>query len=191
MNMLTKSLLLTASLALAYPVIAAGLRTPQVDMTKDQYMKYAEQQFDSMDANKDGKITAEERAARRPGRGAGPGAAMPAEITKAEHMKWAEERFDALDTNKDGKLTAQERAAGRPGPGARFGAAASAVETKQQYLDFAAERFDRMDANKDGKISVEERQAMWGGRAGMMRGGRGCDADGYGPGAWGGRGARS
>lgn len=178
MNTLMKSLLLTAGLALAYPAIAVGPRAPQGDMTKEQHMKFAEEQFNTMDTNKDGKITAEERTARRPGRGMGPGASMPAEITKAEHMKWAEERFNLLDANKDGKITAGERTARRVGRGMGPGASMPAEVTKAEHMKWAEDHFNLLDANKDGKISAEERQSMRGQKGGMMR-------DGHGPrGGW-------
>ncbi len=180
MNTLMKSLLLAAGLVLAYPAIAVGPRAPLADMTKEQHMKYAEEQFNIMDANKDGKITTEERAARRGGRGMGPGASMPAEITKAEHMKWAEDRFTQLDANKDGKITTEERAARRGGRGMGPGASMPAEMTREQHMKWAEDRFNQLDANKDGKISTEEHQAMRGSRGGMMHGGRG-----YGPrGGW-------
>lgn len=117
MNTLMKTLLITAIAALAYPAIAAGPasapRPMQQEMTKAEHMKFAEERFVAMDANKDGKITAEERAAKRPGRGMGPGASIPAEVTKAQALKFAEDRFTALDTNKDGKIGLEERRAQR------------------------------------------------------------------------------
>ena len=117
MKNLMKTLLLTAAVALAYPALAAdpvpASRPARPDITKEQFMKQAQARFDAMDANKDGKITAEERAAHRPGRGMGPGAKAPAEITKEQHMKYAEQRFNAMDANKDGKITAEERRAMR------------------------------------------------------------------------------
>ncbi len=112
MKTLMKTLLLTAAVAMAYPAMAADpapARPMRADITKAEYLKHAEARFDALDANKDGKITAEERAAKRPGRGMGHGAKAPAEMTKEQHMKYAEQRFDALDANKDGKVTAEER----------------------------------------------------------------------------------
>lgn len=119
MNTLIKTLLISAAVALAYPAIAAGPasapRFNQQEMTKEQHMKYAEDRFNALDANKDGKITSEERAANRKGRGMGPGAGMPVEMTREQHMKYAQERFDAMDTNKDGKISVEERQAKRQG----------------------------------------------------------------------------
>lgn len=117
MKSLMKSLLLTAAIALAYPALAAdpAPRPARPDISKEQFLKQAEARFDSMDANKDSKITAEERTARRPARGAGHGAMMPAEMTKEQYMKHAAQRFDTMDANKDGKITAEERRGMRHG----------------------------------------------------------------------------
>lgn len=120
MKTLMKTLLLTAAVALAYPALAAdpASRPVRADVTKEQFLKQTDARFDAMDANKDGKVTAEERIAHRPGRGDGPGAKAPAEITKEQHRKYAEQRFNAMDSNKDGKISAEERRAmhkGKPG----------------------------------------------------------------------------
>ncbi len=175
MNTLIKTLLISAAVALAYPAIAAGPasapRFNQQEMTKEQHMKYAEDRFNALDTNKDGKITTDERANQRKGRGMGPGASMPAEVTRAQHMKFAEDRFNALDANKDGKITSEERAANRKGRGMGPGAGMPVEMTREQHMKYAQERFDAMDTNKDGKISVEERQAKRQGKQGMMRGG--------------------
>lgn len=174
MNTFTKALLASAIAVLAYPVIAAGPASApryfQQDMSKELHMKYAEERFDALDTNKDGKITTEERAAQRPGRGMGPGASMPAEISKADHMKYAEERFTALDTNKDGKITADERAAQRAAKrsgrdGGRYGAVMVDM-TRDQFMKMSQDRFDAMDTNKDGKIGADE----VGRQGGMNRG---------------------
>lgn len=117
MKILMKTLLLTAFAALTYPALAADpapqTRPGRVDISRADYMKQAETRFDAMDTNKDGKLSAEERAAARPGRGAGPGARFTAEVTKEQFLKYHEQRFAAMDANKDGKLTWQERRAAR------------------------------------------------------------------------------
>lgn len=178
MKTLFKALAVSAVLALTYPAVAAGpgngpLRT-QADISKADFIKQAEARFTAMDSNKDGKITAAEHAAQRPGRGMGPGASMPAEVTKAQALKFAEDRFVAMDTNKDGKITADERQGSRGGKhgmkhGSRgMGPAASMPTemTKEQHMKYAQDRFNTLDTNKDGKISAEERQAQ----RGMKRG---------------------
>lgn len=176
MKTLIKTLLVSAAVAVAYPALAAGPASApwfgQQEITKEQHLKFAEDRFNAMDANKDGKITADERAAMRAGRGMGRGASMPVEMTREQHMKFAEDRFNALDTNKDGKITAEERAAMRGGRGMGPGAGMPMEMTREQHMQWAQQRFDAMDTNKDGKISAEERQAMRQGKGGMMHGGR-------------------
>lgn len=122
MKNLTKTLLVSIAVALAYPAFAAGtastpdarpMRQAKPDMTKAEHMKAVEERFNAMDSNKDGKITAEERAAKRPGRGMGPGASAPAVETKADMLKKAEARFAEMDKNKDGKITSDERGSRR------------------------------------------------------------------------------
>ncbi len=178
MKNLFKVLAVSAVLALTYPAVAAvpgnGPMRNQADLTKADFIKQAEERFAAMDTNKDGKISAAEHAAQRPGRGMGPGAAMPAEVTKAQALKFAEERFATMDTNKDGKITADERRGQRGdkqgmkrgGRGMGPGASMPAEMTQEQHMKFAQDRFNALDTNKDGKISVEERQA----RRGMKRG---------------------
>lgn len=185
MNTLTKTLLVSSVLALAYPAIAGGPasapRYMQQEMTREQHMQFEEERFNAMDANKDGKISAEERTAQRPGRGMGPGASMPAEMSHEEHMKWAQARFDEMDANKDGKINAEDRAARRAARGMGGGAAGPDVITRKQHLKYAQEHFNAMDANKDGKLTRAERRAYHDGKGGM-RGGWDCYMDGRGPG---------
>ncbi len=128
MKTLFKTLMVTTALALAYPAVAAGpASAPRAqDVTHEQHMKFAADRFDAIDANKDGKISAEERAAMRRGRGM----AAPAEMTREQHMQFAEERFKAMDVNQDGKITADERRAHRGGKAGMYrkNCAASAPE---------------------------------------------------------------
>ena len=111
--------------------------------------KFAEH-FDKLDANKDGRITAEERPQRgaRGGKG-GHGDRMAQLDTNkdgiidrseaAKAPKFAE-HFDKLDANKDGRITADERPQrGMRGDKGRRG-----------------DRMAQLDANKDGRFSREE-----------------------------------
>jgi len=170
-------------LAPLFAIAAGPASTMTGDISKAEFIKQAEARFATLDANKDGKISTEERQAQRRGRGMGPGASMPAEITREQHLKFAEERFAALDANKDGKVTVEERRAQRGqfaegkgrkggmrgahrdgqfagGRGMGPGASMPAEMTREQHLKFAEERFATLDANKDGKVTQEERQAQ-------------------------------
>ncbi len=111
--------------------------------------KFAEH-FDKLDANKDGRITAEERPQRgaRGGKG-GHGDRMAqldtnkdGVIDRSEAAKVPKfaEHFDKLDANKDGRITAEER----PQRGARGG------------KDGHGDRMAQLDTNKDGRFSREE-----------------------------------
>lgn len=157
-------------LAPLFAIAAGPASTMTGDISKAEFIKQAEARFAALDANKDGKISTEERQAQRRGRGMGAGASMPAEVSREQHLKFAEERFAALDANKDGKVTLEERRAqrgqfaggnhaGKRG-GQMRGASMPAEMSREQHMKFAEERFTRLDANKDGKVTLEERQAQ-------------------------------
>jgi collagen type III alpha len=86
--------------------------------------------FDKMDANKDGFLTPDEL--KRPGGPGGPGGERPnpaemfkrldkdgdGKVSKEEAPERMKENFDKMDANKDGFLTPDELKAHRPeGPG--------------------------------------------------------------------------
>lgn len=160
-------------LAPLFAIAAGPVSTMTGDISKAEFIKQAEARFATLDANKDGKISTEERQAQRRGRGMGAGASMLAEVSREQHLKFAEERFAALDANKDGKVTLEERraqrgqfAGGKGGNqagkrgGQMRGASMPAEMSREQHMKFAEERFTRLDANKDGKVTLEERQAQ-------------------------------
>lgn len=107
--------LLGASL-LATPVLAAPQTNGDGVVTKTEFLADADARFAKLDANKDGKITKDERpgdgerGSRMLGRldADGDGA-----ISQAEQRAQAERRFARIDTNRDGKLDQAERAAAR------------------------------------------------------------------------------
>lgn len=119
--------------------------------------------FDTVDADKDGKITPTEIAASRAARFAaadtnGDGKLDRAELiaraeaTKAERM--ATRALDMLDADRDGALSAAEMADG-PGMGTRM--------------------FARMDADKDGALTRAELDAARDDMRGKGRDGRNAD----------------
>lgn len=188
--MLRKPLLIATLLAtpiLAWAATTAAPATPgvgpcalQADITKADFLKQAQEHFALMDANKDGKVTLEERRAARQGQGRGM-ACTQQDLTKAEFLKQAEAHFALMDTNKDGKITADERQSrrgpgmrgGRQGQGmGRMGASMPAEITQADHLKWAETRFDQMDTNKDGTVTTAERQAARGHMMGQRGHGR-------------------
>ena len=164
---------------IAVPAIAAqgASADGKATVTRAEAQAKATEMFAKLDANKDGKLDAADRAARR--------AAMQAK------------RFEGLDANKDGNISkaewdkhAADRAAkrgekraaagetrdGKPhamrGHGKRGGhhmggrgaygmksGAGDKVVTQADFVAAALKRFDTLDANKDGQVTAEERQA--------------------------------
>ena len=132
--------------------------TPPADgaqtMTREDALAAADRRFDRMDANKDGKITADEMRPAPPPPPAD-GAAPP-------------------PPPADGAPPPPPPGAGGPGgPGrggmfARLDTNGDGAVDRDEFRAQAARRFDRIDTNKDGKIDADERQA-----ARDMRGPRG------------------
>ena len=130
---------------------------PDRTVTREATLARADQRFDRMDANKDGKLDATEMAPRR--RAAMTTGELPPPPPQADSAAPpppppvpGSRMMARLDTNGDG------------------------VVDRAEYRAQALRRFDRMDANKDGKIDPAERQAA---RDAMgMRGDRGPGARG-------------
>ena len=165
---------------IAVPVIAApGSADRNATQTRAEAQAHAAEQFAKMDANKDGKIDASDRAARR--------ADMQAKM------------FDRLDANKDGSISKAEwdqHGAGRAAKRAERGdrradagldgkrgmrgdhhgprgghhgmmmgkadANGDKAISQAEFQTAALARFDTADANKDGQVTAEERQAQRG-----------------------------
>lgn len=149
-------------------------------------------QFDKLDTNKDGRITADERPQRgmRDGKG-GRGGQMPKIDTNGDGIIDRSEaaanprmaqHFDTLDANKDGRITAEERPQ-HGGKGGREG-----MRQHMQQLDTdkdgrfsraelagkdrLLQNFSAVDTNKDGMLSREEMQAHHKARRGERGGQR-------------------
>jgi Ca2+-binding EF-hand superfamily protein len=114
-------------------------------------------EFASMDANKDGKVTAD------------------------EHSAAAKKMFDAMDANKDGKVTAAEMTAAQPkvtGKKATKSDMSSADKIKvidtngdgvlsaEEHATGSRSMFEKMDSDKDGALTKAEFDA---GHAAMMK----------------------
>lgn len=147
---LTALTLLGAGLAAAQPV------PNKATITRADVAAKVDARFDRLDANHDGKLSPEDRAA---------GLAL---------------RFKALDSDGNGALSLAEFSSamqkrgdgmrgghhrgghGGIGHGAGFGGPGgqpNAVVTKAEFQTKALARFDQADANHDGKLTPAERQA--------------------------------
>lgn len=161
----------------AVPVLAApgGGAKGDADgngvLTRAEAQAHAAQMFAKMDANKDGKLDAADRAAR--------------------HVEMQAKMFERLDANKDGSISKAEwdqhgadRAAKRAdaGEGKRDGMRGhhgkrgghrgmmmgkadtdgDKAISQAEFQTAALARFDAADANKDGQVTAEERQAQRG-----------------------------
>ncbi|THD35240.1 MAG: ca2+ sensor protein [Sphingomonas sp.] len=149
------AILATAGFAAAGPLSAQTAPAPQDNPdrieTRDDALAKADQRFDRMDANHDGKIDATEMAAMRPVGALGTMPPAPPAGGAVPPPAPGGRMFARLDANGDG------------------------VIDRAEFRAQALRRFDRIDANHDGKIDAAERQAA---RDAMgMRGGRGPGGD--------------
>lgn len=129
---------------------------PDRTVTRAEAQTKAAERFARMDVNKDGKLDAGDRTARR------------------------NLMFDRFDTDKNGAISREEfaarpqrseseagkthRWAGSGHHGRHFGgsgnvAANAGPVTQADFTARALARFDSVDANKDGQVTKEERQA--------------------------------
>lgn len=128
-------------------------------ITQAEFVQARVQRLTAMDANNDGSVTAEERAAAK-------------QAKRAERMA---ARFDRLDTDGNGSISRAEfdarpdRAgrgprAGKVGQGPRAERMAARRQARGPVVIAeaqakASEAFARLDANNDGAVTVEERRA--------------------------------
>jgi Ca2+-binding EF-hand superfamily protein len=152
-----------------------GARHAKIDANGDGVIDRSEaakaprlaENFDRLDANKDGKIGADERPQRGAGRGGhgGPGGAMAkldangdGAIDRSEAAKSPRlaENFDRLDANKDGRIGADER----PQRGGRQGGMRDGGMRDGGMRDGGkgrgGERMAQLDKNGDGRFSRDE-----------------------------------
>ncbi len=183
--------LLTLGAALiAVPVIAApgapGAKG-DVTMTRAEAQAHATQMFAKLDANKDGKIDAADRAAQHAERQAKMFASRDVDgngsISKAEWdqhsadraAKRAEKRAERGDKRADAGVPGEGKRPGMRGPGKRGGhhgmrggmmgkadTNGDKAISQAEFQTAALARFDASDANKDGQVTPEERKAQRG-----------------------------
>lgn len=80
-------------------------------VTREEMLASVQTRFNEMDANHDGKVTPEERAAfdARMRARMGGGMRAPRDLTLADEQARATRMFDMVDTNHDGKIDPAER----------------------------------------------------------------------------------
>lgn len=134
-------------------------RTPQ-PITKALFTGEIDKGFNTVDANKDGFITAAELSAND---------ARIIAATKANMLRESEAAFKQLDKDNNGSLSlaefnvvAQSRTVRAEEPTKIIGAFDSNKDGKISLAENRAPRvaqFDQADTNKDGTLSVAEQQA--------------------------------
>ncbi|MDJ0278513.1 EF-hand domain-containing protein [Sphingomonas sp. 2R-10] len=98
-------------------------------LTREETLARADKRFDALDTDRDGKISAAERAAmpQRP-RGSADGA------TPMPGRRMGDRMLERADADRDG------------------------VITRDEFRAVAARAFDRQDANRDGRVDAAERK---------------------------------
>lgn len=187
------SLLTLGAALIAVPVLAApgGAGSTGVQ-TRADVQSHATDMFAKMDVNKDGRLDAADRDAKRAERQAKMFASLDADgngsISKAEwdqhgadrsakRAQRAEKRA-AVDKVSEGKRHGMRGHHGMAGR--MLGKADTNGDKAISQAEFQAAalaRFDAADANKDGQLTAEERKAQrdaWKAKAGQWRAKRGA-----------------
>lgn len=177
------SLFTLAAALVAVPVLAApgGADRDAVQTRADAEAKAA-QMFARMDANKDGKLDAADRAAQHAERQAKMFASIDADgngsISKAEWDKHGADRAAKRAERGEKRADADEAGEGKRHHGMRGGHGkrgghrgmmmgkadtnGDKAVSQAEFQTAALARFDAADANKDGQVTPEERQAQRG-----------------------------
>lgn len=177
------SLFTLAAALVAVPVLAApgGADRDAVQTRSDAEAKAA-QMFARMDANKDGKLDAADRAAQHAERQAKMFASLDADgngsISKAEWDKHGADRAAKRAERGEKRAEAGEAGEGKRHHGMRGGHGkrgghrgmmmgkadtdGDKAVSQAEFQTAALARFDAADANKDGQVTPEERQAQRG-----------------------------
>lgn len=162
---------LTLSLLVGGGIAAArtpGQHAPRPDISRTQFLEQADQRFARMDANRDGTLSAADRAARGAARIAARFQRLDADhngaVTLAE-MKAAQEKRGGI-RGEDGHRRGERHGRhGRGGGGRDFGAKGAADANKDgaisqaEFRATALARFDKAAADRNGVLTAAERQA--------------------------------
>ena len=140
---------------------AAGHQRMAEPVTRAQAEARAGQMFDRMDANKDGRVDAADRAARQ--------AAMFDRIDADRNGQISREEFTAhhaaMGQRREGQREGQRMGHHRGKPGGQHAMMGRGMmgpdgtATRAEFTAAALARFDRMDADKNGTVTMEERRA--------------------------------
>ena len=189
------SLLTLGAALIAVPVLAApGGGDRNATQTRAEAQTKAAEMFAKLDANKDGKLDAADRAAKRAERQAKMFAKLDADgngsISKAE--------WDQHGADRAAKRGEKRAAAGEARQGKRHGMRGhhgkrggrhgmmmmgkadtdgDKAISQAEFQTAALARFDMADANKDGQVTPEERKAQreaWKAKASEWRAKRGA-----------------
>lgn len=175
------SLFTLAAALVAVPVLAApgGADGKAVQTRVDAEAKAA-QMFARMDANKDGKIDATDRAAQHAEKQSKMFASLDADgngsISKAEWDKHSADRSAKRAERGEKRADAGEAGKGKRHHGMRGGKRGGhhgmmmgkadtngdKAISQAEFQTAALARFDAADANKDGQVTAEERKAQRG-----------------------------
>jgi Ca2+-binding EF-hand superfamily protein len=182
------SLFALGAALIAVPVLAApGGAAADADgngtLTRTEAQAHAAQRFAKMDFNKDGKIDASDRAAKRAEMQAKKFASLDADgngsISQAEwndrgagraakHAERAQKGAAAGET-REGKRHAMRGHGKRGGQHGMHGGMMGKADingdkaiSQAEFQTAALARFDAADANKDGQVTAEERKAQRG-----------------------------
>lgn len=176
------SLFTLAAALVAVPVLAAPGADGNAVQTRADAQARATQMFAKMDANKDGKLDATDRAAQRAERQAKIFASLDADgngsISKAEWDKHGADRAAKRAERGEKRAAAGEAGEGKRHHGMRGGHGkrgghhgmmmgkadtdGDKAISQAEFQTAALARFDAADANKDGQVTAEERQAQRG-----------------------------
>lgn len=177
MNRITLSVVLAgaatataaAGIAVAQPPQGPPPEGPRLarDVTRQEVINRVDETFARLDANRDGRVTPEERRA----------------AAEQRRAAMVDRVFDRLDADDNGSISREElrdgrrrgpgrgrgmRMTGPGGPGGPRGMGPREV-TREEMRERALARFDRMDANRDGTVTADERRQAFESRRERMR----------------------
>lgn len=150
------------------------VRAPGAPTTRADATARADARFDRLDADKDGKLTGQDRAARAKERADRMFAALDTDkngqLSRAEFDSAREKRMERREARGERRGARGEhgergmgrmahRGFGRDGMRGKLDADGDGVVTRTEFRTPALAMFDRTDTNKDGTVTAEERQA--------------------------------